>query len=207
MNLPLPNSDKDQLSLLSSFSKLDITRVDPKNMLFAKVTKARSSNDSDLRVIENDRGIFVSRVEGAFHMFTEIRVGDQLLKLQDKDVDDMKLEEVNRILIQDKTIEIHVVHPTILDPDASATSVTTEDLDIQPGDILRLNDFGDTALSDLNDIPCLVKRESTKAGRWLIEIPGGEKMIVDERKFVFPDTDEEIQELIEEWKHTMSSSQ
>ena len=186
-------------SLHDSFVGLDLSKLSAKDLIWAKVTKAPGSNVAGLTIKERDGGLFVTRVEGPFQMFTEVKVGDRLLRIQEKDVADMSLDDVNKILDQEKTIEVEVIHPKAEeDHEASATSVMTEDLEIQSGDILKLQ--GLHATPELNDQTCKVLRQSTKPGRFLIQTASNEKMIVDALNFSFPDDEEEVQQYIDSWK-------
>jgi hypothetical protein len=173
-------------------SQLDFN---PKDLLWASITKTNAKQNPGLHLKETRTAHFcVDRVDGAFGIFTEVKPGDRLLKIQGKDVGTFKggVEEINILIKESMRIEVQVFRPRSDNDDCDATSVMT--LEIAGGDIMTLQNL--TVTPELNGELVKVKRESTRKGRWLVEVRGsGEKLIVDGKNLlIMPEKDEEVDE-------------
>ena len=184
-----------------SFTGFDFSTLNAKDLLAASVTKAPGMKDAGLQLNQKEDGIYVSSVGGAFNMFTEIKVGDRLLKIQDKFVEDMTMEDIDKILNEDKKIEVEVLKHRLQE---STTSVMTDDLEIEKGDILRLQDL--TATPELNGKTIKIIKESYKEGRYLVQVCNGEKMMVDMKNLCLPDDEEEVKEIVKEFETESAAS-
>jgi hypothetical protein len=174
----------------------------PKDLCWACITKTNVKQNAGLHLVENNDGtICVDLVDGAFGSFTEVKPGDRLLKIQGKDVGTFEggVEEINRLIKESLRIEIEVLQPRKAKDDCDPTSVVTL---IAAGDMMTLQDL--TVTPELNGKLVKVKRESTKEGRWLVEVQGsGEKMIVDCKNLLMPEPDEEVTGTYENGQYTM----
>eukprot|EP00980_Cylindrotheca_fusiformis_P021765 scaffold8595_cov134-Cylindrotheca_fusiformis.AAC.1 len=179
---------------------MDASQYDfnPKHLLWASITKTNVKQNAGLHVTKKEDGhIWVDRVDGAFEMFTQVQPGDRLLKIQEKDVASYTLEEIENIIRTSMRVEIEVYQPRPYDGDQSdATSVMT--VEIVPGDIVTLQNM--TATPELNGKLVKIKRQSTKEGRWLVEVGStGEKMIADEKNLKMPANNAEVKEMLRQW--------
>ncbi|KAL3936333.1 MAG: hypothetical protein SGBAC_008330 [Bacillariaceae sp.] len=160
-----------------------------KHLLWASITKPSLNMKAGLRLMEDEEGVIrVKKVEGAFEMFTEVKAGDRLLEFQGKDVSTYEggIKEIKQLIKQSLKVQVRVLKPAGEisqnedeendDGDDNTSAMT---LEIAAGDRLVLH--GMDKDPELNGKMVKVKRESSKKGRWLVQVQEtGKMMIVDE---------------------------
>mmetsp|Transcript_19934 Transcript_19934/g.48975 ORF Transcript_19934/g.48975 Transcript_19934/m.48975 type:complete len:193 (+) Transcript_19934:127-705(+) len=174
----------------SSNNSINIEKYNAKDLLWASITKPSLKFKAGLHLMEDEDGVIrVKKVDGAFEMFTEVKEGDRLLEFQEQDVSAYEggIAEIEKLIKESLKIQVRVLKPSgeqqeEEEEDMDDTSVMT--LEVAEGDVLVLYNMDrDPAL---NGKMVLVKRESTKKGRWLVELQEtGKKMIVDDAN-LFP---------------------
>ena len=81
------------------------------DFIAASITKSALMEDAGLSICENNNGHYIiSEVSGLFSMFTEVKKGSLLLKLQDKEVHEYScLDEIKSVINGLKTVRIEAV--------------------------------------------------------------------------------------------------
>lgn len=169
--------------------------INPKYLLWASITKTNIKQNAGLHLKQSEDGtILIDRVDGAFQMFTEVKPGNRLLKIQEQNVEALGLKKIQKLIKESMRVEVEVFQPRDDDDndddndDDDATSVMT--VEIVAGDSMTLQNL--TATPDLNGKVVKIKRESSKEGRWLVQVTSsGEMMIVDAKNLRAQLNDEE----------------
>eukprot|EP00934_Nitzschia_sp_Nitz4_P004560 Nitzschia sp. Nitz4//scaffold286_size23798//16241//16576//NITZ4_008453-RA/size23798-processed-gene-0.29-mRNA-1//-1//CDS//3329545747//4550//frame0 len=83
---------------------------DPKDFIAANITKSAMMEDCGLKVTNYNGDIIIYEVGGVFEMFTNVKAGSKLIKLQDKDIKDYEsLEEIRQTMKDAKNVRIEAV--------------------------------------------------------------------------------------------------
>ena len=82
-------------------------------LFFASVTKKDLEQEAGLTLYQNPNNghVYVQDVFSLFETFTEVEIGNRLLKVQDRMVEDYSggLDEINQLLSDDKVITVDVL--------------------------------------------------------------------------------------------------
>jgi hypothetical protein len=83
---------------------------DKKDFIAASITKSAMMEDAGLKLAEYNGDIIIYEVGGVFEIFTNVKKGSRLIKLQDKDIHEYSsLEEIKQVLAKEKTVSIEAV--------------------------------------------------------------------------------------------------
>jgi C-terminal processing protease CtpA/Prc len=101
------------------------------DVLVAEVTKADRKQPSGLKIKEKRGKFYVEKISGLFKARnTPLKVGDQILDLNGKDVGDYKgLSDIKRVVKEEVKIRLRVVR---LDPDRSESSGSESPVEEEP---------------------------------------------------------------------------
>ncbi|CAJ1968365.1 unnamed protein product [Cylindrotheca closterium] len=171
------NDNKKTTNLLQKYNV--------KDLLWASITKPSLKQNAGLHLMEDEDGVIrVERVDGAFEMFTQVKPGDRLLEFQEQDVSCYEggIKEIEKLIKESLKVQVRVLKPSAdveeEEDDDDDTSAMT--LEIAAGDTLVLH-YGTNDKDGLNGKMVKIKRESSKKGRWLVQVQDtGKMMIVDE---------------------------
>jgi len=82
----------------------------PKDFIAASITKSPMMEDAGLKVTEYSGEFIIYEVGGVFEMFTNVKKGSRLLKLQDKNIHEYKsLDEIKEVMNKERTVRIEAV--------------------------------------------------------------------------------------------------
>lgn len=82
----------------------------PKDFIAASITKSEMMEDAGLKLTEYNGDIIIYEVGGVFEMFTNVKKGSRLLKLQGKPVDEYSsLDEIKEVMKKERTVKIEAV--------------------------------------------------------------------------------------------------
>eukprot|EP00339_Tiarina_fusa_P018711 CAMPEP_0117037682 /NCGR_PEP_ID=MMETSP0472-20121206/26569_1 /TAXON_ID=693140 ORGANISM="Tiarina fusus, Strain LIS" /NCGR_SAMPLE_ID=MMETSP0472 /ASSEMBLY_ACC=CAM_ASM_000603 /LENGTH=190 /DNA_ID=CAMNT_0004747709 /DNA_START=106 /DNA_END=678 /DNA_ORIENTATION=+ len=123
----------------------------------------------DMERSDDDGHFYITRAEGLAREFTEVKVGDRLLKFQDRDPSEFSLEDIHQILKKELKISFETLHPEIM-----SESITEIEIEIEIGDVVPLAGMEDESLNG-RDVQVL--RES-KNGKWLVKVLDSEAKIL-----------------------------
>jgi hypothetical protein len=83
---------------------------DKKDFIEASITKSAMMEDAGLKLAEYNGEFIIYEVGGVFQMFTNVKKGSRLIKLQDKDIHEYSsLEEIKQVIQKEKTVSIEAV--------------------------------------------------------------------------------------------------
>lgn len=83
---------------------------DPKDFISASITKSPLMEDCGLKVTEYNGDVVIYEVGGVFEMFTQVKPGSRLIKLQDKDIKEYgSIEDIKREMAQARSVRIEAV--------------------------------------------------------------------------------------------------
>lgn len=83
--------------------------VNPGDTLWGEVTKSKYGEDVGVKVSERNGKMWITRVQedGLFKRWgVPLEAGDQLLQVNDRDVDGLTLEEINRMFNDEKHVKV-----------------------------------------------------------------------------------------------------
>jgi hypothetical protein len=154
----------------------------PGDVIHAQVTKADVKQEAGLKLEERHGRIYVRKIEGLFkRRELPVIAGDELLKLNGKDVDEFRnIQEIKHTIKQELKIMVVVQRNDADDSSRSTASVQESEVeeseeylqleysDIRPGDIMMLQ--GLNAKPELNGLTVEVLQETEKPGRWQVEV-------------------------------------
>jgi C-terminal processing protease CtpA/Prc len=98
------------------------------DLLWAEVRKSKKCEDTGVQIGECNGKVLVMRIQegGLFQRWTPLQAGDQLLTVNDRNVDGMSADEVNRIFQNEKHIKVKAVRGQYGLSDSSSTNCSVE---------------------------------------------------------------------------------
>lgn len=83
---------------------------DKKDFIAASITKSAMMEDAGLKLCEYNGDIIIYEVGGVFDMFTNVKKGSRLIKLQDKDIQEYSsLDEIKEVIQRERNVRIEAV--------------------------------------------------------------------------------------------------
>lgn len=161
-----------------------------KDLLWASITKTNLKQNAGLHLMTDEEGVIrVKKIDGAFEMFTDVKPGDRLLEFQEKDVSSYSggITEIEELIQSSLKVQVRVLRYSAEIPPEEASDIDDDasPMEIHVGDTLVV--YG--TKGDLDGKLVTIKRESTKKGRWLVEVQDtGKKTIVNDKNLFPPDS-------------------
>ena len=83
---------------------------DKKDFIEASITKSAMMEDAGLKIAEYNGEYIIYEVGGVFEMFTSVKKGSRLIKLQDRDIHEYSsLDEIKEVIQREKNVTIQAV--------------------------------------------------------------------------------------------------
>ena len=158
-------------------------QFNPGDVIHAQVTKGDILQEAGLELEEYHGRYYVKKVKGLFkRRNVPVQVGDQLLKLNGRDVDDYRnLKEMKQLMKDEMSIQICYMRT---DPEDDTSEYDSEEeqpetyqtieypsthggSNVNPGDIMMLE--GLKSKPELNGLTVKVLEEAETPGRWQVE--------------------------------------
>ena len=82
--------------------------IKPGDILWGSVNRSKHHEDTGIKICERNGKLWVIRItnDGLFKRWTPVEAGDQLLEVNGRNVDGLTVDDINKILKEEKHIQV-----------------------------------------------------------------------------------------------------